>query len=138
MERKNKLRAYERNRIIYGAAIVIVVLLGLGSRHYSAIMPKLIADYAGDTLWSLTVFLGLGFIFKKWPTLKVGVISLAFSFVIELSQLYHSLWIDAIRRTSLGSLVLGFGFLWSDLICYIIGITAGVLIEKLITCRVRS
>lgn len=40
------------------------------------------------------------------------------------SQLYHAPWIDSIRATSLGGLVLGFGFLVSDLICY----TCGVLI----------
>lgn len=33
-----------------------------------------------------------------------------FLFVIEFSQLYHAEWIDQIRDTSLGGLVLGYGF----------------------------
>lgn len=46
-----------------------------------------------------------------------------FFYGIELSQLYHALWIDAIRNTTLGGLIIGFGFLWSDLVCYTIGKT---------------
>ena len=34
---------------------------------------------------------------------------------VEESQLYHASWIDSIRGTTLGALVLGHGFLWSDL-----------------------
>jgi hypothetical protein len=56
-------------------------------------------------------------------------ISLALAFLVEVSQLYHAPWIDGIRNTTLGGLVLGFGFLWSDLVCYLIGIVAGALIE---------
>ena len=47
-----------------------------------------------------------------------------FFYGIELSQLYHALWIDAIRNTTLGGLIIGFGFLWSDLVCYTIGKTS--------------
>lgn len=55
-----------------------------------------------------------------------------FSFAIEFSQLYHSPWIDSLRNTRVGGLVLGYGFLWSDLVSYTVGIGVGVLIEKLI------
>ena len=52
-----------------------------------------------------------------------------FCFVIELSQLYHAPWIDGLRHTRLGGLILGYGFLWSDLICYAVGVATGWLIE---------
>ena len=57
------------------------------------------------------------------------IISLILAFAVEVSQLYHAPWIDSIRNTTLGGLVLGFGFLWSDLVCYLVGIAAGALIE---------
>ena len=41
--------------------------------------------------------------------------------------LYHAPWIDNLRQTTLGGLVLGFGFLWSDIFCYTIGIIIGVI-----------
>ncbi len=33
------------------------------------------------------------------------------------------------RQTTLGGLILVFGFLWSDLVCYALGVELGVLIE---------
>lgn len=137
IKRGTNLKINERSRITYGISVAIVILLGLGSRHYSNIIPEWIGGFAGDTLWALMVFLGIGFIFKAWSTLKVGIAAVLFSFSIETSQLYHSPWIDYIRRTPLGALVLGFGFLWSDLICYTFGIILGIFIEKLIINRRR-
>ena len=46
-----------------------------------------------------------------------------------MSQLYHAPWIDSIRHTTLGGLILGYGFLWSDLACYAVGVGLGVVIE---------
>ena len=60
---------------------------------------------------------------------KVMLAALAFSFAIEFSQLYQADWINALRRTTLGGLILGYGFLWSDLVCYTVGILIGAGIE---------
>lgn len=118
-----------RNRIIYVFIIVIVIGLGLASRHYPDLLPHFLASYAGDTLWALLVFLLLGLLFPTMSTLKVAVIALLFSWSIEISQLYHAPWLDEIRNYQLGALVLGHGFLWSDILCYTVGITIGVIGE---------
>jgi len=70
-----------------------------------------------------------GFLFHRKDTRWIAVIALTFSFSIEISQLYHALWIDALRANRLGGLILGFGFLWSDLICYTLGVGFGCLME---------
>ena len=58
-----------------------------------------------------------------------AVIALAFAFSVEISQLYQAPWINEIRSTTLGALVLGFGFLVSDLVCYSVGVCAGYLLD---------
>jgi hypothetical protein len=55
---------------------------------------------------------------------------MSFSIAIELSQLYHAPWIDSIRHTTLGGLILGFDFVWSDLVCYAVGVGIGVLMTS--------
>lgn len=119
-----------RNRVIYLILIIIVMILGLLSRKLDNI-PVIISLYAGDILWALMVFLIVDFIFNNKSILFNISIAIIFSYGIEISQLYHAPWIDSIRNTTLGGLILGFGFLWSDLICYTIGILIGGIIESI-------
>ncbi|MDB6124258.1 MAG: hypothetical protein JWQ71_3251, partial [Pedosphaera sp.] len=123
-----------RNRFIYGVAIALVIALGLGSRHYASIFPLFI----GDILWALMVFLGFGFLLPSLSTARAAALAALFSTIIEVSQLYHAPWIDTIRRTRLGGLVLGFDFLWSDLLCYAVGIVLGMLLESFLLRRKRK
>ena len=113
------------------------MILGLLSRKISG-LPKIIELYSGDILWALMVFLIIAFIFNKKSTIFIISWAIILSYSIEISQLYHATWIDAIRNTTLGGLILGFGFLWSDLICYTIGIIIGIIIEKLLNKKRRK
>jgi Protein of unknown function (DUF2809) len=110
------------------ALLAIVCMLGLGSRHFASNLPAVVATYAGDTLWALALFLFLGLILYRVSTGRIAALALVISLLVEVSQLYHAPWIDSIRRTRLGGLVLGFGFLWSDLVCYAAGVGLGVVI----------
>ncbi len=92
-------------------------------------MPAFLAEYAGDTLWALMLFLLISTLLAGRQVLARAAISLAIAFLVEISQLYHAPWIDSIRQTTLGGLVLGFGFLWTDLVCYTVGIATGSLTE---------
>lgn len=122
----------KRNRFVYILITILVVFLGLGSRKYGYMLPKFLSEYAGDTLWALMVFFLVGIIFNSLSTIKTAAIALTFSYIIEISQLYHAPWIEHIRNNKLGGLILGYGFLGSDLVCYMIGIMIGIGIEILI------
>ena len=119
----------KRNRLLYALFTIVVVILGLSSRKFAFVLPDLLNDYLGDALWALMIFTGFGFLFPKIETKKLAFISLIFCYGIEISQLYHETWIDSIRATTLGGLVLGYGFLWSDLVAYTIGVGVGMLGE---------
>ena len=71
----------------------------------------------------------VSFVLAGRPLFQRCIVSLVLAFAVEVSQLYHADWIDGIRSTTLVGLVLGFGFLWSDLVCYLVGIAAGAIIE---------
>ncbi|MFK7850606.1 MAG: DUF2809 domain-containing protein [Akkermansiaceae bacterium] len=120
----------QRNRLLYLVLTIVVIVAGLLSRSsWFEIAPDFLVSFAGDTLWALMVFLGLGLVFRTLPTTAVAVMALAFAFTIEVSQLYQDDWINRIRATRLGALVLGSGFLWSDLVCYTVGVLVGALGE---------
>jgi hypothetical protein len=116
-------------------ALAVTIVCGLGSRRRPDLVPHFIAIYAGDTLWALAAFLTIGLALPRVRTRIVALAALALSFLVELSQLYHAPWIDTIRDTTIGGLLLGFGFLWSDLVCYAAGVAIGIVLDRLLLSR---
>ncbi len=116
-----------RKRIHYLFLIIGTIGLGLASRSGS--IPPFIYPYLGDGLYALMIYFMLGFVWPKAPSLRVAALCVLVCYGIELSQLYQADWINAIRNTRLGGLVLGFGFLWSDLVCYLAGALVGAGLE---------
>src|SRR6186713_2511789 len=98
-------------------ALLAVLVIGLGLLWRSGLLPlsTFLAKYGGDSLWALVVFLCSGFAFSRSSTLRVGLGALCFAWSIEFLQLYHAPWIDGIRSTRPGHLVLGASFNWPDL-----------------------
>jgi hypothetical protein len=125
-----KLR--RRNPLVQIILIALACLLGISFRRYAHALPGFIAAYAGDTLWALAAFLGFGLVLPRASTRTITILAMVFSVAIELSQLYHAPWIDSIRQTTLGGLILGFDFVWSDLACYAAGVGLGVILELIV------
>jgi hypothetical protein len=117
--------------------IALGVTLGLGSRRYAEHLPGFVAAYAGDMLWAFVAYLMIGLLLPAVSPWRVALVAISFATGIEASQLYHAPWIDAIRRTTLGGLALGYGFLWSDLACYATGVGLGVVTKCLASSVVR-
>ncbi len=119
-----------RNRIVYLISVAIVMGLGLSSRKYAGYLPEYINTYLSDALWAVMIYLFAALLLKDRKPSLIALLSLLFCYLIEISQLYHAPWIDAIRNTRLGGLVLGFGFLWTDIIAYTMGIGVMLAIES--------
>ncbi|MEX3744001.1 MULTISPECIES: DUF2809 domain-containing protein [Lysinibacillus] len=117
-------------RIAYLIAIVITILLGLASRRWSHLLLSFVALNAGDVLWAMMVYFGFRLLLVHKNILPAIVFSFLFSFGIEFSQLYQEDWINQIRGTLLGALVLGKGFLTVDLIRYTAGIIIATVLDK--------
>lgn len=119
-----------RNRFLYTLILAVVVFLGLMSRLLSAHLPHAINLMLGDAIWASMIFILLAIVLKKVSTARVALASLLFCYAIEITQLYHAPWIDTLRATRIGGLILGFGFLWSDLVAYAVGVATAAIVEK--------
>lgn len=125
----------ERSRLKYGFATALVIGTGLVWRSGLLPFPPFLTKYGGDSLWALVVFLWFGFVFRRSSTWRIALGALCFAWSVEFLQLYHAPWIDEIRSTRLGRLVLGTTFNAPDLIAYAIGIALGAFAEYLILTR---
>lgn len=118
-----------RSRWRYAAAVAATIAAGLGSRAVAPALPWWLAKNAGDALYATMVFFGIGFVAPRVRTSTAAAIALAFCIAIECSQLVHAPWLDAVRDTRPGHLVLGQGFHAFDLACYAIGVALGAALE---------
>ncbi|MCX2452562.1 DUF2809 domain-containing protein [Pedobacter sp. PLR] len=112
-----------RDRFIYALLVLIVITAGILSRK-----TTMVPLFAGDLLYAVMMFLIIRFLLIRSGYQKIAIISLAICYGIELAQLYNAPWINQLRSTTLGALVLGRGFLWSDMAAYTAGIAICVFI----------
>lgn len=80
----------------------------------------------------------MAFLFNNKKPTQIFVLAIGLCFLIEISQIYHAPFIDSIRQTRVGGLVLGFGFLWSDLVAYSVGGLVGLALEVKVLLRKKK
>jgi Protein of unknown function (DUF2809) len=71
-------------------------------------------------------FLHLGIRHAACSTGRLALYALLTSYADEFSQLYQAPWINAIRSTVVGHLILGSTFSWIDMATYTVGVGVGV------------
>lgn len=111
-----------RDKMIYCGAVLIAIVLGLSSRAFGDRLPPFAANHLGDALWAAMVYCAFRTLLTHRALGLSLVLSLIFSYSIEFSQLYQGDWINGLRSTVAGGLILGKGFLWIDLLRYTVGI----------------
>lgn len=106
-----------RTRSRYLLALAAIIALGLLSRRV-AWLPNSV----GDMFWAMMVFCFVRLLFVRWRTLLVVATALSISFAVEFSQLIRWSWLCRFRNTFVGHMLLGQGFMWQDLVAYIVGV----------------
>ena len=114
-------------RICYLAGIAVLIALGLLSRRV-----KFVPAACGDALWAMMVYCCFRIVLIRKPLVISAAAALIASFAVEFSQMLTPDWLVKIRSTFLGHMLLGQGFLWSDLLAYTIGIAVVYGITALI------
>lgn len=121
-------------RVAWMSAAVLTIAAGLASR--GPLSPWL-PSAAGDTLYATLIYCLAGVCFPTWTPVRRGGSALLFCVAIEISQAFHPPWLDALRAHRLAALVLGRGFLWSDLGWYAVGTGVPLGLETLGRRRAR-
>jgi prepilin signal peptidase PulO-like enzyme (type II secretory pathway) len=125
MRRSDESGAVRRARIMTGVSIIVVVPLGLATKRCHVGGLEWIAENVGGALY--VVFFCLAAMLV-WPRARAGVVALVVllaTCAVELLQLWHPPWLEAIRGTLPGALVLGSTFVWADFPWYFVGAVLG-------------
>ena len=116
------------------AAILLLCVCGLTVRRWHGVSPNFFNAYFPDAAWTMAVYCGFGLLFCKGVRFNLPA-ALVVSYLVECSQLLHTPLLESIRTTTIGGLVLGYGFLWSDLVCYTVGAAVCCCIEILLSSK---
>jgi hypothetical protein len=122
--------APNRTRLLQLLGCFWTVSLGLQSRAPG--MPPFVLAYVGDALYAVLIFGLLGLAAPRARTLALAAAAWGGCAALEASQAFHPPWLDALRAHRLVALVLGRGFLWSDLACYAVGVCVAGTAERIL------
>ena len=111
----------------YFALTLLVFLIEVGIAIY--VYDSFIRPYLGD---ALVVILLYCFVksFLKLSVATVATFVLLFAFTIEFLQFLNIVEKIGLQNSKLARTVIGTSFSWEDIVCYIIGITIVLVIEK--------
>ncbi len=106
------------------------IVVGLVVHLAGGALGPAVRDVLGDALWGAMIAWWVGALAPQAPRATRGAVAYATCVAVELSQLYHTPALDAVRATRIGHLVLGSGFDPRDLAAYALGIAVVVWLEQ--------
>jgi hypothetical protein len=116
-------RARTAVALVLGATVVAALL----SRRHP--LPRLLAEHTGDALYATAAFFLFALLRPIARTTHLALFAFLFAALIESTQLLDWPWLQAIRATRLGALLLGQGFQWADVFAYAIGATLACVVD---------
>ena len=111
-----------------GAVVIcLAAAVGLGLLSRRVTLPGVFAEYTGDGLYCVAAFFGLALTFPAAGSWILALSAFACSAAVEAAQLLSWPWLQDLRSTTAGALVLGQGFQWADVVAYGAGaVTVGL------------
>jgi hypothetical protein len=109
---------------------LLTIVVGLAVHFGGARMPSELRDITGDALWAMMMVWWVSVVAPTATMPIRATVAYGICVAVETSQLLHTPWLDAVRDTTLGHLVLGSGFDSRDLVAYLAGVVLATLIER--------
>ncbi len=109
-----------RGALLFLCAVLVAAGLASRSAAAAALSGRLTA-HAGDALWAANLYFALALLRPAARPARLFLACVALCGAVEASQLLRVEWLDALRSTRLGALLLGRGFLAVDLLRYAAG-----------------
>lgn len=109
------------------ALAIGTIVVGLAVHLGGGFLPPAVRDVLGDALWAMMIVWWIGVVAPRLPLRTRGLTAFAICVAVELSQRWRTPWLDAIRDTLPGHLVLGSGYDPRDFLAYAAGVVAATV-----------
>jgi Protein of unknown function (DUF2809) len=115
---------YERAAALF--VLALLVPLGLSTKRYHGPGEAWVHANAGDVLYAAFWFFFFRLVWPQVAIWKAAVGVFVYCTLIEFSQRLHPPWLEALRRTFTGRLILGSDFDLMDIVYYAVGVALAV------------
>jgi hypothetical protein len=119
-----------RRRVNCGAALLLIIPLGLLCRFAPLGLPYVIVKYGGSFLWAAAVYWFIAFMAARLQPSRIAIIAIAFSAASEFIKRIHSPGFDVFRATFAGKVLLGRHFSYLDIVLYTCAILCAMWIDN--------
>ena len=125
-----KREAVKVNQVTYACVLAVVTPLGFATKFYAGPAATWVAAFAGGFFYVLFwVFVVLGLAPRSSPR-TVAMWVLGATSLLELLQLWHPPFLEAIRSTFLGHALIGSTFSWWDFAYYVLAALAAPALAR--------
>lgn len=118
-------------RVRYLIFALATIAVGLMVHIRGSFLAAGLRDILGDALWAMMIVWWTGVAAPRLPLRTRALVAFAICVAVELSQRFHTPFLDTLRSTQLGQLVLGSGYDSRDLMSYAAGVVVAVVIDRL-------
>ena len=129
-----------RNRFIAAVVILTVIPMGLLARSYrsgadpSTVLGVLVT-YLGDTLWPVMFYFAGRFCAPNASRQTLLLTTLGITLALEFGQLWKPPFLMWLRQQPMIGFVLGTHFIWSDVVCCVVGTFCALLVDFVLIPR---
>ncbi|MGD9201034.1 MAG: DUF2809 domain-containing protein [Chitinispirillia bacterium] len=121
----------QRNRRIYIIILLILIIpLGFLTKLYNGPLSFWINNSLSGIFYEIFWCLVILLILPNGNPIKISLLVLKATSIIECLQLWRPPFLEIIRKTFIGSTLIGTTFIWSDFFYYFIGCLIGYLLMK--------
>jgi hypothetical protein len=122
-------------RVRYLFLAIGTIAVGMMVHVGGGFLPPVFRDVVGDALWATMMVWWMGVAAPRLPLRTRGLAALAVCVAVEFSQRYHTPFLDALRSTLPGHLVLGSDYDPRDFLAYAAGVVIAVVLVRISTTR---
>lgn len=124
--------AYLRRRRCTLVILAGLVPSGLLTKYYRGYGEEWVNHSLGGVLYVIFWVLFFSLLFPRVSHWKIALYVFLATSAVELLQLWHPPWLEAIRANPIGVTLLGNSFTWLDFPHYLVGsLLAGFLLSRL-------
>lgn len=116
------------NTFLKLSLVIILIPIGLLTKAYSGIGSEFVTNYLGGVVYVVFFIMLASSVFPKASPLKISLIVLCITCLLELSQLIHTPTLELFRKNFVFRALFGSTFNPFDFIWYSVGALCGLFL----------